>query len=111
MIYDPPLRLQGQKDNHPQPHIEESIKGVEFDYSFTGKRTGINQIELHITSIVRDWNSNEYVRKAWYMGSKKDWKGCIRNHIIDHLNDLFTGNQLVMSLMRYFEVSDDKFQK
>ena len=112
MLYNPPLREIGRKDFHPKKEIEESIKGVEFDYFYTGKRTGTSgQIELHITSIVRDWDQNTYTRKAWFMGNKERWKDCIRIHIIDHLNDLNTGKMLVMSLMRDFEVSKDNFQE
>ena len=109
-MYNPPLREQGKKDWHPQPEIVDSIKGVKFDYFYTGKRLGGQQIELHITSVVMDWKSISYTRKAWYMGSKKDWKKCIQHHIINHLNDLSTGRMLVMSLIKDFEVTDDKFK-
>ena len=79
MLYSRPLREAGRKDFHPKEEIEDSIKGVDFDYLYTGRRTGTSgQIELHVTSIVKDWDQNTYIRKAWYMGNKKGWKDCIR---------------------------------
>ncbi|GAB2769683.1 hypothetical protein [Salinimicrobium soli] len=104
-----PLKEQGRTDNHPQPEVEESIRGLEFDYSYTGKRMGGSQIELHVTSTIRDWKTLTYIRKSWYLGSKNDWKGCIKNHIIDHLNDLSVGRMMVMSLLREFEVTESNF--
>lgn len=106
------LRQQGKVDFHPQPEIEDSIRGVEFDYFYTGKRQGSSriQIELHITSTVRDWNDNVYIRKAWYMGHKDHWKKCIEDHVRQHLLDLSTGPMLVMRMMQDFEVTEDKYK-
>lgn len=105
-----PLRPQGIVDFNPQEAIEESIRGVEFDYFYTGKREGKSgYIELHVTSTVRDWAENVYIRKAWYLGHKEDWKSCIDKHIRTHLLDLNTGMQLVLRMMQEFEVSEEKF--
>ena len=111
-MIDAPLKQQGKVDFHPQPQIEESIRGVEFDFFYTGKRQGTSSviIELHITSTVRDWAENVYMRKACYMGHKKQWKKCIEDHVRQHLLDLSTGSMLVMRLMQSFEVTEDKFK-
>ncbi|WP_423819197.1 hypothetical protein V5739_00370 [Salinimicrobium sp. TIG7-5_MAKvit] len=106
-----PLRPQGKFDFHPQEEIQESIRGVEYDFFYTGKREGTGgQIELHVTSIVRDWAENVYIRKAWYMGHKENWKGCIENHVRTHLLEISAGRMLVMRLMQDFEVTEDKFK-
>lgn len=82
MLYNPPLLENGRKDFHPKPEIEESIRGVEYEFFYTGKRMGAGkQIELHVTSIVRDWDENVYIRKSWYSGNKEEWKKCIERHI------------------------------
>ena len=48
-----------KKNFFPQPIIQDSIRGVEFDYFYTGRRLGSgSQIELHITSTVIDWDNN-----------------------------------------------------
>ena len=53
-ILNPPLREIGRKDVHPKKEIEEGIKGVEFDYFYTGKRTGTSgQIEPFLNIILR----------------------------------------------------------
>lgn len=104
MLYNPKLCEQGGKDYHPKPEIEESIRGVEYEFFYTGKRLGSgNQIELHITSIIRDWEETVFIRKSWYSGNKRTWKKCIEQHVRQHLEDLSTGQMLIMSLMRDFE--------
>lgn len=111
MLYDPTLVEWGRKDFHPKPEIEESIKGVKVEFFFTGKRLGSgNQIELHVTSIVRDWEENLFVRKAWYRGNKQTWRKCIEQHVRNHLEDLATGHMLIMSLMREFEIHEEHFK-
>ena len=111
-MYNSPLRERGRKDLHPKEAIEESIRGVEFDFYYTGKRLGSGKhIELHITSIVRDWEENVYIRKSWYDGNKKNWRACIKNHVRQHLIDLSSGAMLIMHLMRDFEVREEHFKK
>lgn len=106
-----PLRQQEKIDYHPKEEIEESIRGVEYDFFYTGKRQGTGgQIELHITSTVRDWAENVYIRKAWYMGHKEKWEDCIKDHVRNHLIDLGTGHMLVMRLIQDFEVAKEKFK-
>lgn len=111
MLYNPPLRESGRKDFYPKPEIEDSFRGVEYEYFYTGKKLGSGkQIELHVTSIVRDWEENVYIRKCWYSGNKEDWKKCIKEHIRKHLEDLATGHMLITSLMRDFEIKDEHFR-
>lgn len=109
---NPPLRIQGKVDFNSQPEIEDSIRGVEYSYVYTGKRQAPRSdiIEIHITSTVRDWAQQTYIRKAWYMGHKGHWKKCIQDHIRDHLTDLQTGSMLVMRLMRDFEIKEGNYQ-
>lgn len=104
------LRELGRKDSHPKTSIENSIRGVSFDYYFTGRREGPSgQIELHVTSVVTDWQENVYIRKAWFLGHKHHWKPVIRKFLLDHMDDLDTGIQLIKSLLREFEVDNRKF--
>lgn len=111
MLYDPVLRERGRKDLFPKPEIEESIRGVEMDFYYTGKKLGSGtQIELHITSIVRDWEETVYIRKSWYSGNKQSWKECIDQHLRNHLKDLSTGQMLILNLMRDFEVREEHFR-
>ncbi|WP_156879185.1 hypothetical protein [Salinimicrobium xinjiangense] len=107
------LKLQGKVDLHPQPEIEESIRGVEYDFFYTGKRQALRSpvIELHITSTVCDWAENVYIRKAWYMGHKDQWKQCIEDHVRQHLLDLSAGHMLVMRLMQDFEIGEKHFKE
>lgn len=111
MLYDPPLLERGRQDFHPVPYIDEPEKGLEYELYYTGKRMGTgNQIELHITSTIRDWKETIFTRKSWYSGNKKDWKTCIENHLRIHLNDLCAGKTLVNSLLRDFELTEANFQ-
>ena len=104
------LEEVGRIDLHPKETIEESLRGVEFDHFYTGKRSG-GGIELHITSIVRDWDENVFIRKSWFKGSKKQWKSTIIKHIRSHLSDLHIGEMLVMRLMTNFNVSEENFRE
>lgn len=104
------FQLQGKVDFHPQKEIKDSIKGVKFDFFYTGKREGAGQIELHITSIVRDWDENVFIRKASYLGHKENWKRCIKDHVRTHLLELHTGEMLVLALMQEFDVTEDNFK-
>lgn len=109
MIYNP-LREQGRKDSHQNPSIENSIKGVHFDYYFTGRREGHSgQIELHLTSVVTDWQENVYIRKAWFIGYKRGWKNTVRDFLLEHMDDLNTGIQLIQALLRDFEIDNAKY--
>lgn len=111
MLYAPPLLERGRKDFHPNPEIEESIRGVEYEFFYTGKRLGSGkQIELHVTSMVRDWEENVYIRKSWYSGNKEEWKKCIEEHIRKHLQDLITGYTMIVGLMRDFEIKEEHFR-
>ena len=75
MLYQSPLREVQQQNSQPQTEIQDSFKGVDFDYFFTGKREGTGgAIELHITSIVTDWATNTYTRQSIYRGHKEKWK-------------------------------------
>ena len=106
------LIIQDKVDFHPQPEIEDSIRGVEYDFFYTGKRQAPNSvtIELHITSNVRDWAENVYIRKAWYMGHKDQWKKCLKDHVRQHLTDLGTEPMMVRRMMQDFEVTKDNFK-
>lgn len=100
----------GRIDLHPKEVIEESLRGVEFEYFYTGKRAG-GGIELHVTSIIRDWDENVFIRKSWFKGSKSQWKITITRHIRTHLSDLHIGEMLVMRLMTDFQVSEENFRE
>ena len=109
MLYQSPLREVQQQNIQPQTEIQESLKGVDFDYFFAGKREGTGgAIELHITSIVTDWATNTYTRQSIYRGHKEKWRECIQTHIINHLKDLNTDPGIVRGMMRYFEVDEEK---
>lgn len=111
MLYRSDLKEVGQKNLQPQLEIQESLKGVEFDYFFTGKREGSGgHIELHITSIVADWETNTYTRQSIYRGHKENWIACIEKHIISHLKDLNTDPGIIRGMMRYFEVDNEKYK-
>lgn len=112
-MYQPPLRIQGIVDFNTQSQIEESIKGVEYSFVYTGKRQAPRSamIELHITSTVTDWAQQRYIRKAWYMGHKDNWKKCIQDHVRQHLIDLQAGHMLVIRMMQDFEINEEHYQK
>ncbi|NJW51794.1 hypothetical protein [Salinimicrobium oceani] len=111
MLYQSLLREVQQQNIQPQPEIQESLKGVDFDYFFTGKREGTGgAIELHITSIVTDWATNTYSRQSIYRGHKEKWKECIKKHIIYHLQSLNVDAGIIRSMMRYFEVDEEKYR-
>ncbi len=51
-----PLREIGRVDHQPKANITQAMKGVNFDYYYTGQRKGPKgHIELSVTSIVTDW--------------------------------------------------------
>ncbi len=105
------LKEKGRNDLHPKESIDESIRGVEYDFFYTGKKLGSSrEIELHITSIVRDWEENVYIRKSWYSGNKEKWRACLKNHIHQHLLDLGTGKTVAAGLLRDFEVKEEHFK-
>ena len=107
------LRKQGQVDNNTQSEIEESIRGVEYSFFYTGRRqaTKSPMIELHITSTIKDWAQQTYIRKAWYMGHSEKWKKCIADHVRQHLLDMAAGPMLVMRLMQDFEIIEENFHE
>jgi hypothetical protein len=75
MLYRSNLKKVGQKNLQPQREIQNSLKGVDFDYFFTGRREGNGgQIELHITSVVTDWATNTFTRQSIYRGHKEHWR-------------------------------------
>ena len=105
------LPEMGRKDFHPKPAIEDSHRGVEFDFYYTGKRLGSGTLlELHITSIIRDWEENIFLRKSWYNTDRKFWKDLIRDHIQRHLLDLGVDNIIALGLLRDFEVKEEHFR-
>jgi hypothetical protein len=111
MIHRSELKEVQQRNQQLKPKIEDSLKGVDFDYFFTGKRMGTGgEIELHITSVVTDWATNTYTRKSIYRGHKGRWKECIEQHILSHLKDLNSDLGIVKAMMRYFEVDRGKFK-
>lgn len=109
----PSLRLRAQQDINTQDHIEESIRGVDYIFFFTGRRQAHNSpiIELHITSTIIDWNHQRYERKSWYMGHMEGWKKCIENHVRQHLVDLGAGQMLAMRLMQDFQVKQEHYRR
>lgn len=97
------LREIGKVDHHPIPGIKDGMKGVEFDYYYTGEHVGSKgQIELSVTSIVTDWENNIFYRTSRYLGHHEGWKRCIRSHIIKHLTDLGVGVMLVRAMTDHF---------
>lgn len=106
-----PLREIGRVDHHPQVAIKDGMAGVEFDYYFTGKRMGTNgQIELSVTSIIKDSDNNIYYRTCRYLGHKEGWKKCIKSHIFKHLQDLGVGIMLVRAMTADFEADKRKYK-
>jgi hypothetical protein len=106
-----PLREIGRENCHPQDTIEDGMRGLTYDYCFSGKRVGpVGQIELHVTSVLTDWAGNIYTRKCRYLGHKERWRDCIRSHIIKHLTDLYVGQMLVRAMMGNFEVDHKKYK-
>lgn len=111
MLYRSDLKQVQQQNQQSQPFIQDSLNGIDFNYFFTGKRMGTGgEIELHITSIVTDWETHSYTRQSIYRGHKDQWKKCIENHIINHLKDLNTDPGIVRGMIRYFEVDKEKFR-
>jgi len=108
----PPLLRKGIKDTGPDNWIGDPMRGLEFDYFFTGKRLGAhsNIIELHITSTLTAWNEKQYIRNAYYSGDKNQWKEVIKQHIYQHLLDKGTGAMFTRALLRDFEVVPGKFK-
>lgn len=109
MLDQSPLREVQQQNLQPQAEIQDSLKGVDFDYFFTGKREGTGgAIKLHITSIVTDWATNTYTRQSIYRGHKEKWRECIKKHITGHLQSLNVDAGIIRCMMRYFEVDEEK---
>lgn len=90
------------------PGEHQELQGGTVPGEFSDVGTS-GQIELHITSVVTDWQENVYVRKAWFMGHKVGWKEVIRRFLLQHLDDLSTGIQLIKMKLRNFEVDKGKF--
>lgn len=106
------LPERGRTDFHPKSGIEESHRGVEFDFYYTGRRLGSgNLIELHVTTIIRDWEENIFLRKSWYSIDKNSWKDLICGHIRRHLIDLGVDKTIVLGLLRDFEIKEDHFRR
>ena len=111
MLYRSDLKEVQQQNLQPQPEILDSLKGVEFGYFFTGKRLGTGgEIELHITSNITDWETNTFTRQSIYRGHKEKWRECIKKHITQHLQNLNVDAGIIRSMMRYFEVDEEKFR-
>lgn len=67
------------------------------------------EIELYITSNITDWETNTFTRQSSYRGHKKKWRECIKKHIIQHLQSLKVEAGIIRSMMRYFEVDEEKY--
>lgn len=105
-----PLKENSRKDLPENGSVEESIRGIKYDYIFSGRRMGNDGfIELYITCRVRDYKGNTFLRKSIYWGNKEGWKEAIREFLIQYLNDLNCGNMLVRTMMRNFEVDNTKY--
>lgn len=112
MFQKKPYRELGRIDYHPKERIEESVRGVEFDYYYTGRRrVPGGGVELHVTSVVRDWDENVYIRKARFRGKKSEWEQCITSHIRDHLEDLNAVDMLILAKMTNFKVRPDRYRE
>ena len=103
------LYRMGVRDSGPGEGIEDCHRGLTYEYSYTGRREGQDQIELHVTTIVTDWREQVFIRKAWYLGKKGLWKECIRGQLQTHLRDLGVDNLMLKRMLRDFEVSRDRF--
>src|SRR5690606_31132420 len=111
-IMKTPLREIGRVDHHPKKGIVDGMKGVTFDYYYSGLRKGPKgHIELSVTSIVTCWQGNIFYRTCRYLGHHEEWKRCIRSHIIKHLTDLGIGIMLVRAMTGNFEVDNKKCRK
>lgn len=103
------LREIGRVDHQPHDGVIDGMKGVTFDYYYSGQRKGPKgHIELSVTSIVTDWQKNIFYRTCRYLGHHEEWKRCIRSHIIKHLTDLGIGIMLVRAMTDDFEVEKSK---
>ncbi len=106
------LREIGRVDHHPRKGIKDGMKGVTFDYHYTGQRIGSKgQIEISVTSIVTDCENNIFYRTCRYLGHYEEWKRCIRSHIIRHLSDLGIGIMLVRAMTDDFKADKSKCRK
>ena len=109
MLYQSPLREVQQQNIQPRSEILDCLKGVDFHYFFTGKRMGTGgEIELYITSNIIDWETNTFTRQSIYRGHKEKWRECIKKHITRHLQSLNVDAGIIRSMMRYFEVDEEK---
>lgn len=105
-----PLREHDRKDLPENGSVEEPMRGIKYEYNFSGKRLGPDGfIELYLTCMVWDYKGNTFLRKSVYWGNKDKWKDVIRGFIIQHLNDVRCGNMLVRAIMRDFEVENSRY--
>ncbi len=103
------LREIGRVDHHPKDTIQDAMRGLTFDYYYSGQRMGnVGYIELSVTSILTDWDKNIYYRTCRYLGHNEGWKGKIKAHIFQHLSDLGVGIMLVRAMLDTFEVDENK---
>ena len=111
LIMHAPLRQIGLVTHQPKESINDAMRGVDFDYTFSGERVGkVGQIELTVTSIVTDWEKNIYYRTGRYLGHHEGWKKCIKSHIFNHLIDLGIGIMLVRAMLDDFVVDKSHFK-
>lgn len=109
LIMKTPLREIGRVDHHPKDTIQDAMRGLTFDYYYSGQRMGsVGHIELCVTSFITDCDKNIYYRTCRYLGHNDGWKGKIKAHIFQHLSDLGVGIMLVRAMLDRFEVDEKK---
>ena len=107
-LYNPPLLIKDQKDINSCPQIEDALKGFDFSYFYTGKRLGKGEnIELEVSTLIRDSDENQFLRSCLYSGQKDTWKDVIKEQLKNHLRNIGVEEGFVRSETRYFEVSID----
>jgi len=78
-LHSPPLLLKSKKDICSQSHIENALKGLEHSYFYNGKGLGnSDNIELNVTTVIKDADENLYLRSCHYSGQKDTWKEVIK---------------------------------
>lgn len=109
-LYNPPLILRKQADVNSKLQIEDSLKGFDFSYFYTGKRLGhSNNIDLEVSTLIIDSEENQFLRSCLYTGQKEKWKEVIKQQLIKQLQDIGVEPGFIKSETRYFDVSKDHY--